>query len=432
MTQDNDNLQGIDVDRLSIEQEGFDPYQTVVDFQDYAAMMASQEGRSKKAGRVEKTKASAAESEVSDSELAARLMRFVEFDEEKAIERARNKKWLIYGILPHADVGYIYGKPGSYKSFMAVDMACHVATATPWNGIDVDYPGAVLYIAGEGASELHIRKKAWRMATGQDNSAMTILERGVSINNVTERTELKAAIREIERITQRRHVLIVIDTFSKCFEGDENSSEDMRAFIAGCEDLRDSFNGCTVMFVGHTGKTDPNSMRGSSVALGDCGFSYRIRRGQQKLYAEMHCDKIKDATEPDDMAFNFEVQRTGDHSQKGIPLCSLVPKMTTLLEREDTEAEKEPGRAEFIPKKTVSDRNRSKLIGMLKSRISMNGGQPVNRMVIRDDMLVMFQQNEGMNLNSAKSAWKRAWEDASEAGVIVACEGDQWMLAKGV
>jgi len=261
---------------------------------------------------------------------------------------------------------------------------------------------------------------------------MTILERGVSINNVTERTELKAAIREIERITQRRHVLIVIDTFSKCFEGDENSSEDMRAFIAGCEDLRDSFNGCTVMFVGHTGKTDPNSMRGSSVALGDCGFSYRIRRGQQKLYAEMHCDKIKDATEPDDMAFNFEVQRTGDHSQKGIPLCSLVPKMTTLLEREDTEAEKEPGRAEFIPKKTVSDRNRSKLIGMLKSRISMNGGQPVNRMVIRDDMLVMFQQNEGMNLNSAKSAWKRAWEDASEAGVIVACEGDQWMLAKGV
>ena len=416
-------------DNYPTHMEAEDHETNVVDFMLYADFMAREEKSSAK--KPVRGKAADDGGEVPDEELASRLMRYVEFDQDAAIERARNKRWLIYGILPHADVGYLYGAPGSYKSFMAVDIASHVASATKWNGIDVDYPGAVLYIAGEGASELHVRKKAWGIATGQDNTALTILERGVNINSVTERTELKALIREVERITGNRHVLIVIDTFSKCFEGDENSSEDMRKFIAGCEDLRDSFSGCCVMFVGHTGNADKTRMRGSSAALADCGFVYRISRGKQKLYAEMRCDKIKDATEPDDMAFNFEVWQTGDRTQKGVPLCSLVPKMTAVLEREDTEAG-DVGRAEVLKKTTASERNKKMLIGTLKSRLQLNDGEPVPRMQVRGDLMKTFMHSEKMSESAAKMAWSRAWFDAQAEGLIIACDGDHWKLKPGV
>lgn len=434
--------EAVDLLEIAGQQDGesdAERYQNVVDMHDYAEMMAEHEKKRAAARRRAKQEGGAAgargrepEDQVSDGELAARLMRSVEFDENAAIERVKNKKWLIDGIIPHGDVGFIYGRPGSYKSFMAVDIASHVASATAWNGIDVDLPGGVLYIAGEGGSQLHVRKKAWRIARGGDNDAMTILERGVMINNATERAELKALIREVERIKQIKHVLIVIDTFSKCFSGDENSSEDMRSFIAGCEDLRDTFDGCSVLFVGHTGKSDPNSMRGSSAAMADCGFSYRVTRGQRKLYAEMHCDKMKDAIEPEDMAFQFDISETGDRTPKGAPMNSLVPRMTAILERQDDEASDKPGRAEAFPKSTAGETNKMKLVGMLKNRIRLNGGRPVNRMVIRDDMMTMFLHSEGMKEGAAKMAWRRVWDLAVQDGTIVVCDGDQWLLKDGV
>lgn len=366
-----------------------------------------------------------------DAELGAKFLNRIEFDEEKAIERVKNKKWLIYGILPHNDVGYLYGRPGSYKSFMALDIACRVASATKWNGIDVDYPGMVLYIAAEGGSEMHLRKKAWRIKTGQDNSAVTILESSVIINNVNEREQLKAAMREVQVKTGMRFVLIVIDTFSKCFVGNENDAADMRTFVAGCEDLRDSFDGCCILFVGHTGKADPNTMRGSSVAFGDCGFSYKITRGKEKLYAELHSDKIKDALEPEDMAFEFDVVKTGDVSAKGMDLTSLVPTMTAMLERADEEDLK-PGRAEkpaYEP--SASSRVKSIVMSQLRMRSAQDGGKPQPRMVIRDDALGIMMNADEMKENTAKSQWKRAVDELLADGSIVKCEGDMWMAGKG-
>lgn len=413
------------------EPDRFDPSQPVVKIQEYREFVEQAVADGKRAAK--NYGAMPAEEPLKDEQLGAKFISRIEFDEEAAIERVRNKKWLIYGVLPHNDVGYIYGKPGSYKSFMALDIACRVGSASKWNGIDVDYPGMVLYIAAEGGSELHLRKKAWRIATGEDNSAVNILERSVMINDPMERTELKAAMRYVEEKCGMRHVLVVIDTFSKCFAGNENDAADMRAFIAGCEDIRDSFNGCTVLFVGHTGKVDPNSMRGSSTAVADCGFSYKITRGKEKLYAEMHTDKIKDAVEPDDMAFEFSVVRTGDTSIKGLELTSLVPKMTALLERVEVEdLKKEFGRAEKprpAPRGTGIAKNMA--MSQLRLRAMENDGQPVSRLVIRDDVINMLMASEDMKENTAKSCWTRAVDELLEAGSIEKCDGDQWLPVKG-
>lgn len=415
----------IDLMELASKEE-FDPSQQVVKIEKYQEFIkrAEAEGRRPKPAKVE-------DDVIDHAVTGARLLARIEFDEEKAIERVRNKKWLIWGLLPHNDVGYIYGNPGSYKSFLTLDMACHVASASKWNGIDVDYPGMVLYIAAEGGSEMHLRKKAWRIQTGQDNSALHILEASVMINNALERQELKSAMHEVERITGMKHVLVVIDTFSKCFQGNENEAEAMRSFITGCEDIRDSFNGCTVLFVGHTGKGDKGSMRGSSVAMADCGFIYRLTRGKEKLYAELHTDKIKDATEPDDMAFEFSVVETGDTSAKGVKLTSLVPKMTAALARiEFVDKDVEVGRAEKLFKPKASERVKAMVMSQLRVRVAANSGEPMNRLVIRDDIIVMLT-NEGVPLNTAKSDWQRAWGDLIKENCVEMIDGDQWLPMKG-
>lgn len=405
--------------------EKFDPTQQVVQIQSYKEFVEKAVEDGKRAPKKPTP-------EVDDAVTGAKFLSRIEFDEDKAIERVKNKKWLIYGFLPHNDVGYIYGRPGSYKSFMALDVASRVASASKWNGIDVDYPGMVLYIAAEGGSELHLRKKAWRIETGEDNSAVTILEASVIINNALDREQLKAAMREVQNKLGMKYVLVVIDTFSKCFVGNENDAADMRAFISGCEDIRDSFDGCTILFVGHTGKGDSASMRGSSVAFGDCGFSYKITRGKEKLYAELHTDKIKDAIEPEDMAFEFTVVKTGDVSAKGLDLASLVPKMTAMLDRTEMNADFDQGRAEkekVVPK--ANQRVKSMIMSQLRLRCMKNAGAPEPRLVVRDDVINMLISADEMNPNTAKTAWQRAAYELLDEGFIKKVDGDLWVPIKG-
>lgn len=410
------------------EPEKFDPTQQVVQIQSYKDFVEKAVEDGKRSPKKVVDEAVAADDAVAGAKFLARI----EFDEDAAIERVKNKKWLIYGFLPHNDVGYIYGRPGSYKSFMALDVASRVASASKWNGIDVDYPGMVLYIAAEGGSELHLRKKAWRIETGEDNSAVTILEASVIINSAVDREQLKAAMREVQKKLGMKYVLVVIDTFSKCFVGNENDAADMRAFISGCEDIRDSFDGCTVLFVGHTGKGDSASMRGSSVAFGDCGFSYKITRGKEKLYAELHTDKIKDAIEPEDMAFEFTVVKTGDVSAKGLDLASLVPKMTAMLDRTEMNADFDTGRAEkekVQPK--ANQRVKSMIMSQLRLRCAKNTGAPEPRLVVRDDVMNMLISADEMNPNTAKTAWQRAAFELLEEGAIKKVDGDLWLPVKG-
>lgn len=418
----------IDLMALAGEQpEKFDPTQQVVQIQSYKDFVekAVEDGK-------RSPKKVIGDAPVDDAVNGAKFLSRIEFDEDVAIERVKNKKWLIYGFLPHNDVGYIYGRPGSYKSFMALDVASRVASASKWNGIDVDYPGMVLYIAAEGGSELHLRKKAWRIETGEDNSAVTILEASVIINNAIDREQLKSAMREVEKKLGMKYVLVVIDTFSKCFSGNENDAADMRGFISGCEDIRDSFGGCTVLFVGHTGKGDSASMRGSSVAFGDCGFSYKITRGKEKLYAELHTDKIKDAIEPEDMAFEFSVVHTGDVSAKGIELASLVPKMTAMLDRTETNVDFDTGRAEKGKQAPgATERSKSILMSQLRLRCARNAGAPEPRLVVRDDVLSIFIGADEMNPNTAKTAWQRAFAELVEEGAIKKLDGDLLLPVKG-
>src|SRR6478752_644137 len=68
--------------------------------------------------------------------------------------------WLVDGIIPRGSMTAIYGKPETFKSFVALDIALSVATSQPWHGREVE-GGSVIYVAAEGGAGMSKRARAW-------------------------------------------------------------------------------------------------------------------------------------------------------------------------------------------------------------------------------------------------------------------------------
>jgi AAA domain len=67
------------------------------------------------------------------------------------------KEWLVDKMLPKVGKGLIAGQWGTYKTFVALDLAGSVMTKTPFAGRPVKRQGGVLFIAAEGQDEIRVR-----------------------------------------------------------------------------------------------------------------------------------------------------------------------------------------------------------------------------------------------------------------------------------
>ena len=151
--------------------------------------------------------------------------------------------YILKHFLPAQSLCSIYGPSGSYKSFLAVSWACHIAAGLPWAGKKVT-PGAVLYVVGEGGV-------VFPGVYGHGNRCMAYRQTtsGWSIRPVfpvreSEVTEVLLAARQIEAECGVPVRMVVIDTLARCFGGnDENDARDMGAFIEGCDVIKQK-TGC--------------------------------------------------------------------------------------------------------------------------------------------------------------------------------------------
>ncbi|MSP95445.1 MAG: hypothetical protein EXR00_09265, partial [Alphaproteobacteria bacterium] len=69
---------------------------------------------------------------------------------------ARNSKWLIRNLIPEDAIGMFFGASGTYKSFITIDLALHVAHGLKWCGARTQR-GLVLFIAAEGGGGIYRR-----------------------------------------------------------------------------------------------------------------------------------------------------------------------------------------------------------------------------------------------------------------------------------
>ena len=178
-------------------------------------------------------------------------------------------EYLIDGVLPKRGFIALFSPPGSYKSFVAMDMAESVATGRPWMGREVPTPGGVLIIAGEGHGGIGARIRACKKHNKTPVGAeIYVLRAAINLRSSAEDFDLLvSSIKELIERTGVQFELVQIDTLARAFGGgQENNSEDMGAFIHNMGRIQRILN-CALMIIHHAGKDSSKGLRGHSSLL---------------------------------------------------------------------------------------------------------------------------------------------------------------------
>ena len=134
--------------------------------------------------------------------------------------------------------------------------------------------GPVIYIAGEGGEEnvAHRARAAlaeWTVDVDE--------EKALPFYIVTPGIDLVKGGRELADLIgwepKEMPVLVVVDTLSRCFTGDENKQEFMAEFVKTLDHIRDHYR-CDVLIVHHANKQ--HEVRGSSVLFGAVDVSWHL------------------------------------------------------------------------------------------------------------------------------------------------------------
>lgn len=166
---------------------------------------------------------------------------------------------LIKGIIPRRGFVLVYGPSGDGKTFLAIDLCYHIATATAWLGRLSRPQGLTIYVAAEAGSSAAKRFIALNAPAG---ITLGIITRGA---NLLHPGEVQALIGELKDAAIQAGLpidLVVFDTYSRSMPGgDENGSTDPTTVIGAADRIRDE-TGATTLFVHHSGKDIERGARG--------------------------------------------------------------------------------------------------------------------------------------------------------------------------
>lgn len=191
-------------------------------------------------------------------------------------------EWMVHEFLPEQGFSSIYGPSGSFKSFVAIDLALHLCHGVAWCGKTVQQK-RVLYIAAEGKFGILQRVIAWHKS---HNLPLTnkFLVLPVAVDLTDPDTDVGPLINDLKMIGGVD--MTIVDTVARSFgSGDENSAKDMGSFIRNLDMIRESVSP-HVMAIHHSGKDEAKGARGSSsfraaldteIAVNRVGTSRRIR-----------------------------------------------------------------------------------------------------------------------------------------------------------
>ncbi len=169
-----------------------------------------------------------------------------------------DQDYLIKGWFGHGDLSTLYGPSNVGKSFVALDIANHVAKSSEWNGCKVR-GGTAIYFAAEGGRSLQNRLVALRGGASKD---LILVPEPVDL--FASSLDVQAIVKLAQEQCSGPIAMIVFDTLARSMPGgDENSGTDMGRVVRHLDYIR-SATGAHVMVVHHTGKDHDRGSRGHS------------------------------------------------------------------------------------------------------------------------------------------------------------------------
>lgn len=217
----------------------------------------------------------------------------------------RPLEWIIKGVLPHGELGMVFGASGSGKSFLLIDMAAAVARGTPWRGLTVKQ-GRVCYVVAEGAAGFRKRIDAYCIHHEIHISELDLYVIA-DAPNLTQKDHVKALTDGIK--SAGPFDLIVLDTLAAVTAGaDENSAQDMGIVLDRARSIgRDT--GAMTLLVHHAGKQADRGARGSTALKGRVDVEIEVVRADNQRAATV--SKLRDQEDGATFGFKLGVVNVG-------------------------------------------------------------------------------------------------------------------------
>ncbi len=228
--------------------------------------------------------------------------------------------WLIKGILPASGFGLLFGPSGSGKSFAALDLAAHIVTSAPWNGLRVRQAG-VLYVGLEGAVDVRHRLIALRDAHGLSSDApLGLITDALDLTDDRDGESLTKRVASAAETLSRPVGLIIIDTLARAAGGaNENDASEMTALVNAAEEIGRAA-GALVLLVHHS-PWDAKRPRGSTALYAACDVILEVSSGGDDRSLQVR--KNKAGREGEAWAFDLEIVELG-RDEDGDPITSCV------------------------------------------------------------------------------------------------------------
>jgi hypothetical protein len=242
------------------------------------------------------------------------LKRACELDQEPPEER-----WLLAGLWARSAIGLIGGAPKCCKTWLGLDMAVSVASATPALGrFACESPGpALVYLAEDGLPQVRSRIEALCKQRGADIRSLDLSVITAPILRLDLTSDQERLARTVEAMRPR---MLLLDPLVRLHRLDENSAAEISGLLGYIRDLQRRFD-LAVVLVHHASKKQRSqpgqALRGSSDlhAIGDSN-AYLARDGEHIVLTIEH--RAAPAPEP------LRLELVADPSARR-PLCACSP-----------------------------------------------------------------------------------------------------------
>jgi len=218
--------------------------------------------------------------------------------------------WLIEGLIQRGSVNFVFGPPGSKKSFFCLELAHAVASGREFFGCQLKQ-ATTLYVCLEGLTGFKARCLAIHDVHGDTENLLV----ACGHINLTDKSHVSELLR-----SSRGAKLIVIDTLNAASDGlDENMASLAPTLLTHFRDFLS--DGGSIVFIHHSGKGDTEQMRGSSSLLASADTAIALKNHGD--FSSWRVTKMRDGSWEDEKAFQL-VERSVQFNGENISMSATI------------------------------------------------------------------------------------------------------------
>ena len=241
------------------------------------------------------------------------------FNKSRSLMAKDGTAWLIKGYLGKGEMSVLYGDSNTGKTFVALDVAYHIATKKEWNGRKVK-GGLVVYVAAEAGKGIRARIEALhRRYKPEKEPPLVVIPCLVDL--FSPNADLKPLLAQLEEISKAYGMpieFVVLDTLARVIgPGDENTARDMGVLVGSVDRIRVT-TGAHTQLVHHSGKKKVNGARGSSALRAATDTELEVEGGA------IHMRKQRNAVVGKKVPFSLQVVHLGeDEDGETVTSCTV-------------------------------------------------------------------------------------------------------------